>query len=112
MKVLLVAPPRLLWPYMNEQDNFLLPQGLASLAAVLRQDGADVTVIDCPPQRVGWRTLEERVRTMRPDVLCRCEWPGNVRELENAVPVLATGGWPVGYSGHSGRTRVSCFRLD
>lgn len=69
MKVLLVAPPRLLWPYMNEQDNFLLPQGLASLAAVLRDDGADVTVIDCPPQQVGWKTLEERIRTLRPDVL-------------------------------------------
>ena len=69
MKVLLVAPPRLLWPYMNEQDNFLLPQGLPSLAAVLRADGADVEVIDCPPQKVGWASLEERIRKTRPDVV-------------------------------------------
>ncbi len=69
MKVLLVAPPRLLWPYMNEQDNFLLPQSLPSLAAVLRADGADVEVIDCPPQKVGWASLEERIRKSRPDVV-------------------------------------------
>jgi len=73
MKVLLVAPPRLLWPYMNEQDNFLLPQGLASLAAVLRDDGVEVEVLDCAPEQVGWRSLEERLRRSRPDVVAAGE---------------------------------------
>ena len=73
MKVLLVAPPRLLWPYMNEEDNFLLPQGLASLAAVLQADGVQVEVLDCPPEKVGWRSLEERLRRTRPDVVAAGE---------------------------------------
>ncbi len=69
MKVLLVSPPRLLWPYMNEQDNFLLPQSLASLAGVLRADGVDITVLDCMPEQVGWASLEKRIRALKPDVV-------------------------------------------
>ena len=42
MRVLLVAPPRRIWPFMNEQDNFLMPQALPCVAAVLRD--ADVVV--------------------------------------------------------------------
>ncbi len=69
MKVLLVSPPRLLWPYMNEEDNYLLPQSLPSLAAVLREDGIEVQVLDCMPEKVGWRSLEARIRAFRPDVV-------------------------------------------
>ena len=50
MKVLLVAPPRRLWPFMNEQDNFLMPQGLACIAAVLRE-GCEVAFF--PPVTGG-----------------------------------------------------------
>ena len=62
MKVLLVAPPRLLWPYMNEQDNFLLPQGLPSLAAVLRADGADVEVIT--PESLARRVAQSATEAL------------------------------------------------
>ncbi len=73
MKVLLVAPPRRLWPFMNEQDNFLMPQGLACIAAVLREDGVDVEVIDCMAEKVGWRALEQRIRDARPQVVAAGE---------------------------------------
>ncbi len=69
MRVLLVAPPRLLWPYMNEEDNFLMPQGLASLAAVARDAGFTVKVVDCLPQKVGWASLERAIRDFAPDVV-------------------------------------------
>jgi len=73
MKVLLVAPPRRLWPFMNEQDNFLMPQGLACIAAVLREDGVDVEVIDCMAEKVGWSALEQRIRDARPQVVAAGE---------------------------------------
>ncbi len=73
MKAMLVAPPRRLWPFMNEQDNFLMPQGLASIAAVLREDGVDVEVVDCMAEKVGWRALEQRIRDARPQVVAAGE---------------------------------------
>jgi len=73
MKVLLVSPPRRLWPFMNEQDNYLMPLGLACIAAVLREDGVDVEVIDCMAEKVGWRALEQRIRDARPQVVAAGE---------------------------------------
>lgn len=73
MRVLLVAPPRLLWPYMNEEDNFLMPQGLASLAAVARDAGFTVKVVDCLPEKVGWASLERTIRSFAPDVVAAGE---------------------------------------
>ncbi len=73
MKVLLVVPPRLLWPFMNEQDNFLLPQSIPCLAGVLREAGVAVEVLDCLPLKMGWRSLETQIRTRRPDVVAAGE---------------------------------------
>ena len=73
MKILLVAPPRKLWPYMNEQDNFLMPQGLACIAAVLREGGFDVRVIDCMPEKMGWTKLREEIRTYGPQIVAAGE---------------------------------------
>ena len=39
MRVLLVRPPKYLWPYMNEQDNYLLPQAIVYLGAEARRRG-------------------------------------------------------------------------
>ncbi len=89
MNVLLVAPPRLLWPYMNEQDNFMMPQSLPCLAAVLRAAGMQVSVIDCLPQKVGWATLERRIRELAPDVVAAGEnhalYAGEVLKLVELV---------------------------
>ena len=58
---------------MNEQDNFLLPQALPCLAAVLRQDGIQVSVLDCMPEKAGWATLARRIRDERPQVVAAGE---------------------------------------
>ena len=73
MRVLLVQPPRPLWPYINEQDNYLLPQWMVCLGAVLREAGLDVRLLDCMPERVGWRSLEARIRALGPDMVCTGE---------------------------------------
>lgn len=71
MKVVLVRPPRYLWPVVNESDNYMLPLGLPCLAAVIRDRMPDVEIkiIDCPPLKIGWKTLAELLREERPDVI-------------------------------------------
>ena len=69
MKVLLISSPRYYWPYMNEDDNFLLPQSLVCLASVLRREGVDVKIKDCMASKVGWRSLNRWIREERPDVI-------------------------------------------
>lgn len=66
MEVMIIKPPRKLWPYMNEDDNFLLPQALPCLAAVIRDANIDVEVIDCSPLKIGWRTLKNIIAKKRP----------------------------------------------
>jgi anaerobic magnesium-protoporphyrin IX monomethyl ester cyclase len=69
MRVLLVQPPRRYWPYTSEGDNFLLQQALPALAAVARDEGHDVKVIDCMPTHTGWRSLYDQVRDFKPHVI-------------------------------------------
>jgi len=69
MKVLLINPPKYYWPFINEYDNFLLPQSLVCLAAVLRENGIEVKIIDCLPIKLGWKSLAERIREEKPDVV-------------------------------------------
>ncbi|MBU1044863.1 MAG: B12-binding domain-containing radical SAM protein [Candidatus Omnitrophica bacterium] len=69
MKVLLVRSPRYYWPFINEYDNFLLPQSLPCLAAALRASGISVKVIDCMPMKMGWKSLENQIKIEKPDVV-------------------------------------------
>lgn len=71
ISVLLVRPPNYLWPIINESDNFLLPLGFPCLAAYLREKmtGVSVEILDCPPLKIGWKTLAGIIRDKRPDVL-------------------------------------------
>ena len=69
MRVLFVRAPKYLWPYMNEQDNFLLPQALAWLGAAARGAGHDVRLLDCLPLKMGWRSLEQAMRDFQPQVV-------------------------------------------
>ncbi len=73
MRVLLVSPPRRIWPYIDYQDNFLLPQWMVCLAAVLRHAGVEVHAVDCMAQKTGWRSLEQLLRRLRPDVVATGE---------------------------------------
>ncbi|MFA6357368.1 MAG: cobalamin-dependent protein [Candidatus Omnitrophota bacterium] len=70
-KILLVRPPRYLWPFINESDNFLLPLGLPCLAAAIRSELPDVEIkiIDCPPLKIGWASLAKILREENPDMV-------------------------------------------
>lgn len=70
-KVILIRPPRYLWPFINESDNLLLPLGLPCLAGEIRAKipGVQIKIIDCPPLKIGWKSLEAILRQERPDMI-------------------------------------------
>ncbi len=70
MKILLINSPKFYWPFINEYDNFLLPQSLVYLGAVLRQRGNDVKIIDSMASKTGWRTIAETIKKQKPDIVC------------------------------------------
>ncbi len=72
MKVLLLNPPRYYWPFINEGDNYLLPQALPCLGAVLRENDVKVRLVDCLPLKMGWKSLGRLLERERPDVLGVC----------------------------------------
>ena len=71
MRVLLLRPPRYLWPFNSETSAFWQPLGLLCLAGAVRRElgGVEVAVWDAPGEKVGWRTLRERLARRRIDVL-------------------------------------------
>lgn len=70
-KILLVRPPRYLWPFINESDNFLLPLGLPCIAAAIREKlpQVEVKIIDCPPLKIGWDSLRKLIDEEKPDMV-------------------------------------------
>lgn len=71
MRVVLLRPPRYVWPFNSETSAFWQPLGLLCLAAAARRDvpGAKVEVWDCPGERCGWASLQQRLGAERIDVL-------------------------------------------
>lgn len=69
MRLLFVRPPKYVWPYMNEQDNYLLPQALVCLGSEARRQGHEVILLDCMPLKMGWRSLEQKIRDLAPQVV-------------------------------------------
>ncbi len=69
MRILLIAPPRKYWPFVSEQDNFLIPQSLPYLGAVLRENGFDVKLLDCMPLKIGWKSLGNILKEYNPDIV-------------------------------------------
>ena len=70
-KILLIRPPRYLWPFINESDNFLLPLGLPCLAAAIRSKlpYIEIKIVDCPPLKIGWKTLSKILSDEKPDMV-------------------------------------------
>jgi anaerobic magnesium-protoporphyrin IX monomethyl ester cyclase len=65
-KISLVNPPPLKGVYRHQ---LYLPIGLAYLAAVLEENGYDVTVIDCPALEVDLKQLKTKLASINPDVI-------------------------------------------
>ena len=70
-RVLFIRPPSLMWPIINESDNFLLPLGFPCLAAYLRERMPDleIEILDCLPLQIGWSTLRKILADRKPDVV-------------------------------------------
>ena len=71
MRVLLLRPPRYLWPFNSESSAFWQPLGLLCVAAAVRRDLPDVRieVWDAPGNKWGWQTLQRRLAAEPIDVL-------------------------------------------
>lgn len=64
MKVLLIQPP------MFHQQVQLSPNlGLASIAAVLEQDGAEVKVVDAAAEDLSYDSILDRIRSFQPHII-------------------------------------------
>ena len=71
MRVVLLRPPRYVWPFNSETSAFWQPLGLLCLAAYAREHLPDlrIDVWDAPGDKFGWRTLARRLDAERIDVL-------------------------------------------
>jgi anaerobic magnesium-protoporphyrin IX monomethyl ester cyclase len=70
MKILFLDPPRRIWPYMNFEDNYLTKQAYVCLAANVRANGfPQVSILDCMPLKLGWKSLARHLQEHRPDVV-------------------------------------------
>ena len=71
MRVVLLRPPRHVWPFNSETSAFWQPLGLLCLAAMVRRELPDVEVEvwDAPGGKWGWRTLRQRMARRSIDVL-------------------------------------------
>jgi anaerobic magnesium-protoporphyrin IX monomethyl ester cyclase len=67
--VLLLQPPKHYWPFVSADDNFVIPQALVYLAAHTRMTGLTVTIIDCNPIKMGFRTLADYIAEHKPKVI-------------------------------------------
>jgi hypothetical protein len=53
MRVLLLWPPRYVWPFNSEASAFRQPLGLLCVAAAREMPGVEVEVWGCPGAKVG-----------------------------------------------------------
>lgn len=67
------------------------PYGIMQLAAWLEREATDVEieVLDCNAQHLGWKDLERRIESSKPDIvasssLATCNTYVSVRTLETA----------------------------
>ena len=72
MKVLFVRTPRYVWPFNSETSAFWQPLGLMSLAGQLEHlfPNWSIEIIDCPGNKIGWKTLFAMLSLDWPDVIC------------------------------------------
>lgn len=67
VKVALISPPPASpWAFVDYQYPLI---GLAYLAAVLEKDGHGVMVIDCPPQHLTYKHIEQEIGRFQPDIV-------------------------------------------
>ncbi len=67
LKVALISPPPASqWAFVDYQYPLI---GLAYVAAVLEKDGHQVMVIDCPPQHLTYKHIDQEISQFQPDIV-------------------------------------------
>ena len=79
MKVLLLNPPTIDEKQFIREGRCTQEQGvwatlwpplsLATIGAVLEEDGCTVKIVDCPAQEISWNALEQVITAFLPDVV-------------------------------------------
>jgi anaerobic magnesium-protoporphyrin IX monomethyl ester cyclase len=90
VRVLLIEPPKAVWDLMG--DCISPPLGLAWIAAVLeREDGVQVSLLDCNASGLGWADLRRAIEEQRPDLVGATSmtpyFPAALRAMEIAKEV-------------------------
>jgi len=68
VKVLFVEPPKDPWFVMGEYIP--PPFGILALASYLEANReADIGVVDCQAERLGWKSLEKRIESFEPNIV-------------------------------------------
>ena len=82
MKLFLVRPPSYYAFHFPPEDSFLPPLGLACLASYLRKTvpEIEVKIIDCPGEKIGWRTLKRIIYKERPQIIAAGGYLHNYHE--------------------------------
>ena len=90
MRILLLRPPRYVWPFNSETSAFWQPLGLACVAAAVRRDLPDarVAIWDAPAAKCGWKTLERRLAAEPIDVLGLGEETVSAHEALRAADIV------------------------
>jgi len=118
MKVLLCLPPG---GFVVDKDGLmpasgLPPLGLASMAAVLEQNGIDVEILDAHAERLSWKKVRNRIEHSRPDIVgvtltteTRSRGFELIRVAKQAVPHarIMAGGPHVSFAAEDTLTHVS-----
>lgn len=94
MKLLLVHAPRPYWPFLHEQDNYLVPQSLVCLAGATRAAGIETRILDCMPLKMGFRSLSRAITDFRPDVVGVGENHAMFAAQARRVCAVAKQAWP------------------
>jgi len=91
-RVLFIEPPKGIWFVMG--DYLAPPYGIIQLAAYLEREvkDAEIKILDCNAQQIGWRELEHQIEAFNPDIVASsgsatCNAYITVRTLETAKKV-------------------------
>ncbi|MHA1145180.1 MAG: cobalamin-dependent protein [Candidatus Helarchaeota archaeon] len=69
MKILLVRPPRAIWPFLYEEDMVMPPQNLVTIAAPVDEAGFKVKILDSQAHEWGWATTRKKIEEFYPDIV-------------------------------------------
>lgn len=74
-KVLFIRSPRYRIVWAPEYLSFQLPLGMCLVASALMDSmpDLDIEIIDCPAEKIGWKSIEKLIEEKKPDIVASGE---------------------------------------